>query len=535
MRRLDLHLDPWLESHLVLVTLLVIGTGFVLRAVTASTSYLNPDEALHFLLANQSDITEVYKQSLTNAHPPLFFLLIHFWRLLGNSEFVLRMLPMLAGTLSLWIAYKWLRKTFGQTAGLIGLVVLAFAPTMISVSAELRGYTTQFLFIFTALYFLERAREEKSIRIMVLFSLFLYLAILTHYSTLWVALALGIYFLVCIFGSKLPAKIVKVWLGFQAGAAFLYAFLYVTHIAKLRGSAMEQEALAGWLRTSYFHPDEEGLLLFALKGSLGVFAYLFSSLSAGIILFLLFLVGIVLLLFWGVPQGQSLACRRDLGFLLLFPFVIGCAAAIAGVYPYGGTRHVLYLFPFSIVAVSVALVKLLGKRIWVVLVASVVIMPVWNLYGVQYGQHIEPQNQRRELMIAAIDYIRQSVPPGGLLFVDYQTGVLLGYYLGKGEITRINGSNPEFFRFTYGGYQVISTNPDLWTFKAENFGIKLNRMAQLYGLNPGESVWVVDGGWGDNLHTELVKRFPGISFLGLRTFGDNIVVFQAAVGSMIRR
>jgi uncharacterized membrane protein len=54
-----------------------------------------------------SSISEVYRATLTNAHPPLFFLLLHFWLFIGTSEFVLRMLPVLFGTALLGVAYRW--------------------------------------------------------------------------------------------------------------------------------------------------------------------------------------------------------------------------------------------------------------------------------------------------------------------------------------------------------------------------------------------------------------------------------------------
>ena len=120
-------LDAWLRPRLDLIALVVVAAGFAIRATIAAVGYLNPDEALHFLLANQPSVTIAYKASLTNAHPPLFFLLLYFWRLVGNSELALRLPSVVAGTAMLWVAFRWLGRAFGTTTALIGLIILAFS------------------------------------------------------------------------------------------------------------------------------------------------------------------------------------------------------------------------------------------------------------------------------------------------------------------------------------------------------------------------------------------------------------------------
>src|SRR2546423_13242022 len=74
-----------------LLPLLVIAVGFVARLTEAWRFFLNPDEALHNLLAAQSSLSLAYKAALTNAHPPLLILVLYYWRSLGQSELMLRM------------------------------------------------------------------------------------------------------------------------------------------------------------------------------------------------------------------------------------------------------------------------------------------------------------------------------------------------------------------------------------------------------------------------------------------------------------
>src|ERR1700719_4417526 len=98
--------EPRTPIQITLAAIAVTLLGFLARLWTASGTFLNPDEALHFRLANQPSLALSYKASLTAAHPPLYILLLHFWRVLGVSELWLRLPSVLAGTVFCWIFYK---------------------------------------------------------------------------------------------------------------------------------------------------------------------------------------------------------------------------------------------------------------------------------------------------------------------------------------------------------------------------------------------------------------------------------------------
>src|SRR2546430_14833211 len=216
-------------SHSAALPLFLIIGGLVARLVLAHRTFLNPDEALHYLLSAQASLALVYEASLTTAHPPLLIVLLHYWRLLGNSEFVLRLPSVLAGTAFCWIMFLWLQRMTDRTTALIGLSLLSFSPSLISLSAENRQYSLLMFFCASSLYFLERAIGENSAGMMLLSSLSLYLALLTHYSSFIFALTLGIYALVRVRKSKPQTRVVVTWVAGQLGALELCAYLYVDH------------------------------------------------------------------------------------------------------------------------------------------------------------------------------------------------------------------------------------------------------------------------------------------------------------------
>jgi hypothetical protein len=90
-------IEAWLCRHADNVAVALAILGFLIRLRDAAGTWLNGDEALNFLIANQPSLSVVYRDGLTNAHPPLFYFILHFWMLLGDSEVSLRLLSVLAG------------------------------------------------------------------------------------------------------------------------------------------------------------------------------------------------------------------------------------------------------------------------------------------------------------------------------------------------------------------------------------------------------------------------------------------------------
>src|SRR5260370_15058970 len=90
----------------------------------------------------------------------------------------------LAGTACCWIFYEWLKLVTDRPTALIGLLLWSFAPALIALSSEVRPYAPLLFFMVSCLCLSERALREDSPRLMMLFSLSLSGALLSHYSSL---------------------------------------------------------------------------------------------------------------------------------------------------------------------------------------------------------------------------------------------------------------------------------------------------------------------------------------------------------------
>src|SRR5258708_22837583 len=132
--------QSYLQAHSGFVTGSVLLMAFLLRLWKASGTFLNLDEAMHFLAANKPSLAEAYYASLNLAHPPLLILLLNLWRKLGTSELVLRLPSVIAGTIFCWIFFKWLTRLLGPSTGWAGLILVSFLPPFVDVSSETRQY-----------------------------------------------------------------------------------------------------------------------------------------------------------------------------------------------------------------------------------------------------------------------------------------------------------------------------------------------------------------------------------------------------------
>ncbi len=524
----------WFRNHADLAAAIITLFGFLARLWTASGTFLNPDEALHFRLANQPSLALAYKESLTAAHPPLLMVLLYFWRALGTSELWLRLPSVLAGAVFCWMFYKWFSHAAGQFAGLIGLLLVALLPPIILIATEVRQYSLLLAFLMSALYFLDEAFAKNSTIRMAAFSVSLYLAMLFHYSAFWFAAALGLYALYRIFTEHPPAKLAAAWAIGQVGGVALAILLYKTHLSKLGASQGEKPTL-GWmadsyLRRSFLDRTHDNPVMFLLGHTFGVFQYFFGQLAVGDAMGIFFFVGVALLLLGKISPEDRFSSRR-LAIFLLLPFAVAAALSLAHIYPYGGTRHVAFLIIPAIAGVSVTIACPSAGRWRRGLSIAALIIVACIAFGKPRQPRMERTDQSTSHMAAAMAFIKQNMDPSDPIFVDYQGDLILGHYLCLRRPIALELVHGSFEQFSCAGHRVISTDYKTeWMFWANNFPKNWQMFVQAYGLKPGDTVWIFQAGWGVALPEDLQKNFAEFRNLHFESFGNNIKIFKMTVG-----
>jgi hypothetical protein len=216
---------------------------------------------------------------------------------------------------------------------------------------------------------------------------------------------------------------------------------------------------------------------------------------------------------------------------LLLPFVLGCFAGIAGVYPYGRTRHSAFLIVFGIAGVSFLLAKLASGRTGRGVALGVLLAAACQTFGTLQEPDMLPRSgQQLTQMAQAMTFVHQRIPPTDLIFVPFATGLQMEYYLCDDKIVAIDLSIPGFRSFDCYGHRVISTDMHGRDFSAEDFSGFWTEMVKAYDLPPGRTVWVIQAGWSGSLGDDLKRRFHELATLEPRSFGPHIEIFRLTVG-----
>jgi Dolichyl-phosphate-mannose-protein mannosyltransferase len=524
-----------IDVHSNRVALALVALGLGLRIATAWGTYLNPDEALHFFIADRASLLAAYQANLTMAHPPLMILVLYGWRRLGTSELWLRLPSILAGTAFCWIYFRWLTRLFGRNVALAGLTLAALLPPLVSLTAEVRQYGLLLVFLIGGAYLLERAVAENSPRLMLWSSACFWLALSSHYSAFLFLAVIGLYSLVRFQGSGISRPTLAAWMAGELGALVLGLTLYWTHIAKIRHTTMAEQAFDDWLRKSYFHRGHDNPLIFLVSRSFSFFQYLFGQLVVGDVLALLLIAGIVLVLRAKAETQEAEWWRYRLAALLVFPFLANYGAALFDLYPYGGTRHCVYLAIFALAAVSLLIVKMTGDNALRGVAFSLLLVALCLVFRTTHLPTMARADQRLEHIDRAVQFLREQLPQSDSILADYESGIMLGHYLCEKKPIAYEGSIPGFLVLHCGGHRIISTDHDLWAFTPATFLSAWNRLVEGGFLKTGDTVWVAQVGWMIELDDDLRKGFPEFRGLKIQAFGNNIRFFPLEVGSAMPR
>jgi uncharacterized membrane protein len=259
----------------------------------------------------------------------------------GGSIVWLRMLSVVCGTVSVLICYRLGRVLGGPAAALVSSLLLAVSPGAVVLSKVMRPYMVMFPFLLAAILFMVRYWKSRKTKYLWCYSLFSTVALLIHYSAM-VALA-GLVALTGLTAvlDRYPRRDLRSIIVAHLPLLGAFLFLYLWHIGpKMMGSSLQQMAVSGWLKPYFINGPGDGLLNF-----LGVLEYCFGSgwewLAASLMLF-----------------GLLAAClEREFLVPGLTVMILLSALAFSAtdLYPFGSTRHSIYLmavlvFPISFTA-----------------------------------------------------------------------------------------------------------------------------------------------------------------------------------------
>lgn len=172
----------------------LVGLALALRLFHLDAWSFWHDEALTVLLAQQP-IADLVAITAADVHPPLYFLLVKLFLLLGQSEFIVRLPSVLSSVGAILMVYLIGRDLFDEKVGLTSAFMMTLSPIQLFYAQEARMYTLLLLLTGFCGWAFSRALRDNHPRWWGVFVLAATLASYTAYFSFPIFLAMGLYLL----------------------------------------------------------------------------------------------------------------------------------------------------------------------------------------------------------------------------------------------------------------------------------------------------------------------------------------------------
>ena len=170
---------PDRKYSFVAFVLILLAFGTRIAYLSAPSLWL--DEAISANIA-RSPLTSCIQFAKGDLHPPLYYLLIHLWSLIGHDEFTLRLFSVISNFLSGVILFICVRQMFNPSIALLTLIFFAISPFQIRYSQEVRMYSLLGLWIVLVLFSVLQYLKSKSWGSLSCYIISASLGLYTHYQ-----------------------------------------------------------------------------------------------------------------------------------------------------------------------------------------------------------------------------------------------------------------------------------------------------------------------------------------------------------------
>jgi 4-amino-4-deoxy-L-arabinose transferase-like glycosyltransferase len=315
------------------------------------------DEAYSINLAKHS-VLEILQGTAADQHPPLYYLLLHYWLLFGSSVGYARVLSLVIGIIHIGQILQFGRKLAGDWLALGTGLLLAISPMHVWYSQEVRMYILLALLTTASTSELWNCLHGKNH--WLLYAIYSTLAIYTHYFAIFV---FGAYALLVLAWAwmKREKKGGIHWAGamFAVGSAFLPWFPIALNQSRFH--TMSWIAPPGMI-------DFRDTLLRLLFGS-GILAVPGWMRWVGLVL-----LGVLTI--WAVIrlQKKNLPYRQSFGFVATWAFapffIVAVISLINPIFQFKQFLIILAPFLFWVVWVCWLTPRRLGYLLFAVILAS---------------------------------------------------------------------------------------------------------------------------------------------------------------------
>ncbi len=389
---------------------LILIVAFFFRLLSAWRKDFWLDEAISWSFAKQS-LGQMLKATAADNHPPLYYLLLHLWQKLGQTELFLRLPSIIFGVISIFLVYQIARKLFNQKVALTASFIFALSPPHVSFSADTRMYSLFTLLTLTGFYFFIKILKKPTKNDYTLFAICYLLSLYTHYFTIFFILALDLFLIFKM--AKYKKQLINLLLS-QIGAGLLFL---------------------PWLVFIFTNPHPKP---WAISPLIGIPATLMSFVLGGVgpatlktfftatVPFFIKTVFVLTPLFFTYFFFLSLIGKEKRGEKSLLTAVIFIPVLVVTLislfYPIYSPRPFLISAPYFYILASWGMEK--WGRKWTKTIA--IIFLVFILLAQNFYPPFKPQTLKQ-----AVDFIKTRSPTPLIVHTDILTFYPFSYYFGE--------------------------------------------------------------------------------------------------------
>jgi len=383
--------------------------GAILRTVDLSSKSFWGDELLSLFHSQDiHNIKSFFSSLWGNFHPPLYFLLLKFWSVFGNSEFHLRLLSVIFGVAVIPATYLLGIQLFEKKVSLLGAFFVAVSPFHLLYDREVRMYGLLTLLSILSLYFFLRALREGKNKLWVVYTVLTVLNTYTHYHAFLVIIFQWIFFLLRFKCYKNQLKKMAIS---QLAIALCFAFWLPVFLTQLRAPSLDSSDRIPFVFFEYIIKP----------------LYVFFSFSFGQTILpwnLLVIPGVLIVLTAFILGVKKLILHqeaRDFVLLYLFiPLIAGTAMSLAM------PRYYIFISPVYLLLLAFGLFCFSNRviRLGIILALLFILaVPLKNYYlnnEFHILAHVDPFREVGE-------YLKTNVKEGDL-FVNIGGSYSIRYY-----------------------------------------------------------------------------------------------------------
>lgn len=187
----------------------LIFFGLIIRVINAIFTELWRDEVYVILTSKDNSLVDLlFQRHWDTAHPPLYFIFLHFWQKISIQPFFLRLPSLFLSFFILFLFYLIVKKIEknNQIFHLVAIFLFSISHTQISLNMTVRSYPLVIFFSFLSLYLFFLLIEKKlemnnwrSIFFILFYSLVNFFVFFSDYSGIWLLFSYGIFFIISFF------------------------------------------------------------------------------------------------------------------------------------------------------------------------------------------------------------------------------------------------------------------------------------------------------------------------------------------------